>query len=176
MHQNESPNTCSSSGASRRAALKNIAAGAGVIAGSQALPERWLKPVVSSIVMPVHAQTSPSSAFEGCQISEGSLVRNAEGTFSETRYSFEVQTEATDGTTVDLIVRDPGTDPFNSQEGGVESSDFVDTAIVDEGRVTFSGDIATNTEATPIDVDVDFEQDGDIDCSDSIDTVFADED
>jgi len=175
MHNNETANTLSSSGASRRAALRNIASGAGVIAGSQALPERWLKPVVSSIVMPVHAQTSPSAAFEGCQISEGSLARNVEGDLSETTYSFEVQTEASDGTTVDLIVRDPGTDPFNSQESA-ESSDFVDTAVVDGGRVSFSGDIATNTEASPIDVDVDFDQDGDIDCSDSIDTVFVDQD
>lgn len=175
MNNDASKTNDSSPANSRRTALKGIATGAGMIAGSQTLPDRWLKPVVSSIVMPAHAQTSPSSTFESCQISEGSFVRNAEGDFDEMSYSFEVQTEAPDGTGVDIIVRDPGTDPFNSQEGGDESSDFVHSTTVDGGGVSISGLIETNTEATPIDVDVDFHQDGDIDCNDAFDTVIADD-
>lgn len=42
----------------RRAALKKLLIGAGVVTGAHVLPEEWTKPVVNSIVVPVHAQTS----------------------------------------------------------------------------------------------------------------------
>jgi hypothetical protein len=42
----------------RRTLLKGIVAGAGGIAASSFLPEKWVKPVISSGVLPVHAQAS----------------------------------------------------------------------------------------------------------------------
>jgi hypothetical protein len=42
----------------RRALLKAILAGSGGIAAASFLPEKWLKPVVQSGVLPVHAATS----------------------------------------------------------------------------------------------------------------------
>jgi hypothetical protein len=53
---------------SRRKLLKSIAAGSGAIVAGKSLPEEWKKPVVDSIMLPAHAQTSPapSPAPETC--------------------------------------------------------------------------------------------------------------
>ena len=42
----------------RRDALKKILVGAGVVTGSQLLPDEWTKPIVDSIIVPAHAQSS----------------------------------------------------------------------------------------------------------------------
>ena len=39
----------------RRAALRKLAAGLGLVAGSSLLPERWTKPIVETIVSPAQA-------------------------------------------------------------------------------------------------------------------------
>jgi hypothetical protein len=46
---------------SRRTTLKTLLAGGGVLSLA-ALPSRWAKPVVDSVMLPAHAQTSPSGA------------------------------------------------------------------------------------------------------------------
>ena len=43
---------------SRRKLLKSIAAGSGAIIAGKSLPESWSKPVVDSVMLPAHAQTS----------------------------------------------------------------------------------------------------------------------
>ena len=43
---------------SRRKLLKSIATGSGAIVAGKSLPESWSKPVVDSVLLPVHAQTS----------------------------------------------------------------------------------------------------------------------
>ena len=43
---------------SRRKLLKSIAAGSGAIVAGKSLPESWSKPVVDSVMLPAHAQTS----------------------------------------------------------------------------------------------------------------------
>ncbi len=42
----------------RRKALKSIIAASGVVAGSQVLSSEWTRPLVESVVLPAHAQTS----------------------------------------------------------------------------------------------------------------------
>jgi hypothetical protein len=42
----------------RRDALKMLAASAGAVLGAAALPAKWMKPVVETGVLPVHAQSS----------------------------------------------------------------------------------------------------------------------
>ena len=44
---------------SRRILLKSIAAGSGAIVVGKSLPESWSRPVVDSVMLPAHAQTSP---------------------------------------------------------------------------------------------------------------------
>ena len=61
---------------SRRKLLKSIAAGSGAIVAGKSLPENWSHPVVDSVMLPAHAQTSctPSPrtvelmpfGFDGC--------------------------------------------------------------------------------------------------------------
>ncbi len=42
----------------RRRTLRTILAGGVLVSGSQAVPRTWTKPMVDSIVLPVHAQTT----------------------------------------------------------------------------------------------------------------------
>ena len=49
----------SESNKGRRKLLKSIAAGSGAVIAGKSLPESWSKPVVDSVILPVHAQTSP---------------------------------------------------------------------------------------------------------------------
>lgn len=44
---------------SRRKLLKSIAAGSGAVITGKSLPENWTKPVVDSVILPSHAETSP---------------------------------------------------------------------------------------------------------------------
>jgi hypothetical protein len=43
----------------RRKLLKTITVGSGAVVSTQVLPEHWVKPIVNSVLLPVHAQTSP---------------------------------------------------------------------------------------------------------------------
>ena len=45
---------------SRRKLLKSIAAGSGAVIAGKNLPDSWKRPVVDSVMLPVHAQTSPA--------------------------------------------------------------------------------------------------------------------
>ncbi len=47
----------------RRTALKSLVASGGLVAGSQALPETWRKPVVDTVFLPAHAMMSPLGIF-----------------------------------------------------------------------------------------------------------------
>ena len=49
---------------SRRKVLKSIAAGSGAFVAGKSLPDSWSRPVVDSVILPAHAQTSPASP--GC--------------------------------------------------------------------------------------------------------------
>lgn len=61
----------------RRRLLKSVVAGGGVLATGKLLPENWARPVVQSVVLPVHAQTSPVS-FDGL-FDTGELLVDAGG-------------------------------------------------------------------------------------------------
>ena len=50
---------------SRRKLLKSIALGSGAIALGKTLPDSWTKPVIESVVLPVHAQASAGAEFTG---------------------------------------------------------------------------------------------------------------
>ena len=53
---------------SRRKLLKSIAAGSGAIVAGKSLPESWKRPVVDSVMLPAHAQTSPPSTTFSCSV------------------------------------------------------------------------------------------------------------
>lgn len=58
---NTEPSENASSSHNRRAALKKIAIGAGIVAGAAALPGKWTKPMVDKVLVPAHAQTSSTT-------------------------------------------------------------------------------------------------------------------
>ena len=49
---------------SRRKLLKSIAAGSGAIVAGKSLPDSWSKPVVDSVMLPAHAQTSCTTSTD----------------------------------------------------------------------------------------------------------------
>ena len=53
---------------SRRKLLKSIAAGSGAIVAGKSLPENWKRPVVDSVILPAHAQTSPPTSPPTCTL------------------------------------------------------------------------------------------------------------
>ena len=61
--------------AGRRTALNKLLAGAGLAAGSQALPGSWIKPAISTAVLPAHAEASLGT----CTSFEFSAEGNVEG-------------------------------------------------------------------------------------------------
>ena len=50
----------------RRMAVKKILGGAGVLVGGNALPDRWINPVISTAVIPAHASASASASASAC--------------------------------------------------------------------------------------------------------------
>lgn len=61
----------------RRRLLKSVVAGGGVLATGKLLPENWFRPVVRSVVLPAHAQTSPPVSFDGLYVFEGPAIGDA---------------------------------------------------------------------------------------------------
>lgn len=53
----------------RRRMLKGLAAGGGALATTRLVPESWKRPVVESMVLPAHAQTSPTQTGSSCELS-----------------------------------------------------------------------------------------------------------
>ncbi|MCK5360157.1 MAG: hypothetical protein KAJ95_05990 [Gammaproteobacteria bacterium] len=54
---------------SRRKMLKSMAAGSGAVIAGKSVPDQWAKPMVDSVLLPVHAQTSgPTSCTVGGDI------------------------------------------------------------------------------------------------------------
>lgn len=56
---------------SRRKLLKAMGLGGAAVGGSKLLPDPWTRPLVKSVVLPAHAQTSPAPlvSFSSCSLS-----------------------------------------------------------------------------------------------------------
>ena len=62
----------------RRKLLKSIAAGGGAIVAGKSLPDKWTAPVVDTVLLPAHAQTSP--APPACLAVDDEFTIASEGT------------------------------------------------------------------------------------------------
>lgn len=81
----------------RRRLLKRAATGLGGAAFVSQLPERWTRPVISTVILPAHAQTSPGRAtITSCQIN--SATPFAGGTNID--FSFTIVGARPDGTPI----------------------------------------------------------------------------
>ena len=92
----------SESNHSRRKLLKSIAAGSGAVVIGKSLPDSWSKPVVDSVVLPVHAQTSPCTpclvAALYCEGSGSGITVDVaiDGTLTVTHQRITPQTDTVD--------------------------------------------------------------------------------
>lgn len=80
----ESHDTSSREKPARRRLLKVLASGSGAVVGMKTLPAHWTQPVLDSVALPAHAQTSPDlSLSDPCGIdmqeTEGNLVFSVSG-------------------------------------------------------------------------------------------------
>lgn len=82
---------------SRRKLLKSVAAGSGAIVAGKSLPESWSRPVVDSVMLPAHAQTSPPSSLS-CSPSSVSTTAVSDDSQDDIYIIF-------DGTTVCTVER-----------------------------------------------------------------------
>ena len=67
---------------SRRKLLKSIAAGSGAIVAGKSLPDKWTAPIVDAVLLPSHAQTSPSPPT-GCPYAYTIAVSDDEGSYPD---------------------------------------------------------------------------------------------
>lgn len=54
----KNPESQKSKETARRRVLKRLVAGGGVVATGKIMPDDWHRPVVESVILPAHAQTS----------------------------------------------------------------------------------------------------------------------
>ncbi len=74
---------------SRRKLLKSIAAGSGAVVAGKSLPESWSKPVINSVMLPAHAETT-----DGSGSSSGDTTTTAP---LSTSYSHDLRFSTSDG-------------------------------------------------------------------------------
>ncbi len=80
------------SGECRRKLLKSIAAGTGAVAAGSAIPTKWSKPLVDSVVLPAHAQTTCPSCTGVTKTEEDNstiVVTLIDGTLIEGTLGFD---------------------------------------------------------------------------------------
>jgi len=77
---------------SRRKLLKSIAAGSGAIVAGKSLPDSWSRPVVDSVMLPAHAQTS-YGPYAGAATTPGSALE-PESIFAKAADSLIPQADA----------------------------------------------------------------------------------
>ena len=139
---------------SRRKLLKSIAAGTGAVVAGKSLPEIWTKPVVDSVLLPAHAQTSQVlagfySASGLAQLDDGlleTLIPSAHAAFPSD-YCFHVNSSGS--VLIQVMVAGSvyqvnATLPFNrsltSSDGG-------------SSRVSITGDVMGGSMVGSINVD-----------------------
>ena len=107
---NQMTDTKSSEG--RRKLLKSIAATTGAVATGSALPKKWHKPLVDTVVLPAHALTTGCPSCTGPETSV-----TTEGTLSFTLIDSNTLRIALGEDTVDATVTDNGEFLFEAEQG-----------------------------------------------------------
>ncbi len=98
----------------RRRLLKTIGAGGGAIVGAKSLPDKWVAPLVESVTLPAHAQTTPGGLIA---LSGGVANVVATGDGAEFR-GFAEDGSAAERSILDAIVTPAHADDQDDQEEG----------------------------------------------------------
>ena len=123
------PNHRSATNSSRRSLIKKTGVAGGVVLTASALPESWVKPIIKSMVLPAHAQTSvvgPPSCLVAATYCEGSGMGSIRVTVEVDGMVTVVHPNGTASTTVD------------TQTGGSYSVDVLSNG---GNTITLSGSI-----------------------------------
>lgn len=126
----------SESNKSRRKLLKSIAAGSGAVIAGKSLPESWSKPVVDSVMLPAHAQTSPSPCTP-CLVAATYCAGSGNGTGGGS-IDVAVSIDGTVSVSHSGFDTSPQTDSVNPCTGGTFS---VTAASSGNNSITVSGTI-----------------------------------
>ncbi len=97
----------------RRRLLKTIGAGGGAIVGAKSLPDKWVAPLVESVTLPAHAQTTPGGVLIALSGGVSNVVATGEG--AEFR-GFAEDGSAAERSILDAIVTPAHAD--DQEEGG----------------------------------------------------------
>jgi hypothetical protein len=110
---------------SRRKLLKSIAAGSGAIVAGKSLPETWSRPVVDSVMLPAHAQTSACTITLEVRDGRDTLVPSGTNiVITDSQYTFSgtaLPTELSAGGQVQLSWSAP--DGSSGQASGTINGD-----------------------------------------------------
>jgi len=74
----------------RRAILKSMVIGGGAAGAFSGLPTSWKKPMVASVMLPAHAQTSPSSSTGSLSDCSSDILSVSDVPFTAYTYTFNV--------------------------------------------------------------------------------------
>jgi len=116
---------------SRRKLLKSIAAGSGAIVAGKSLPESWSRPVVDSVMLPAHAQTSEVVTYIlSCESASAPI-----GSHTSPGPDVDV-TAGSQGLIVDVAVTPAPTAPDNV----VQIQRFLNGGLLGGGPLTLAAD------------------------------------
>lgn len=80
--QNDSNSSTDDKNLGRRKIVKSLVAGGGVI-GAASTVDKWAKPVVNSLTLPVHAQTTQADPLGSHSVSDHAIAMNTNNSFDE---------------------------------------------------------------------------------------------
>ncbi len=147
-------------GSSRRAALKKMLVGTGAVAGAVALPGKWTQPLVDKVLVPAHAQTSPTTTqppattttttttLEPCEIA---------GTYCWGYDPEEFYMTITVGADGSVQIDAPGWS-LGIDNVPIRGGDFSITMINPERDVTVTGSVVCNSDSISGTVEFIFKQ------------------
>ena len=141
--------------ANRRKLIHSIALGGGVIIAGKSIPNSWTKPIIQSVILPAHAQTSEPTAETststtmqpgGCCEIAGTF----EGQVDNTDFSIRLVVDASGSISITLLGVGSGTPiqtsvPCSGGSFSVDSSSGTITGTIACNSDTASGNVGGNS-------------------------------
>ena len=125
---------------SRRKMLKSMAVGGGAVVAGKSLPDQWAKPMVDSVLLPTHAQTSPIE-LTCTLVASMQAESSADGGLGSFAVPGSYTTAATDGANLTVT-------PQVSVPAGITDG-FNLTTVVTGGDISLPPPADLNQNVTP---------------------------
>lgn len=137
--------------------------GAGAVTGSQALPNRWTKPVISSAILPVHAVGTGMLTFECAAQETNEAISEVFTPGAGTLHVFlgNILTEADSGTPVNVAL---SSEIDITEANNYQAETFVEGDVI-PGAGGLDFEVNSAVPGNEMTVSYDIGQDGTIDCT-----------